>query len=350
MVQPSQAFASMSLARQGGFSLAELMIAAAIGVILLAAVSSVVVTSNESYRELHRRNERMENGRIALWILATELQHAGFYGESNSTYAVPAAAPSPCETDPAKIESALTIAVHGYNDVTTSSTLPACIPTAKLVDNTDIITIRRASTQTTDQDDDKIIDADEIRSGAIHIQTGGGDTVVATGTNVPTDDGATFNLNNKDGSRSAIRAMVVNTYYVAKCNICDGEHADTIPTLKRQELSFSGGAPIQLEVPLVEGIEQLQITYGVDSNGDGAPDAYRTANNLATLTDWTNVVNVQLDIISRSLEPTPDYIGETSYTLGAFGAWTPAAAVRNYKRHAATTTIRLENIAGRREN
>ena len=45
-----------------------------------------------------------------------------------------------------------------------------------------------------------------------------------------------------------------------------------VPTLKRLEFTGSGWT----ETPLVEGIEELNIEYGIDNNSDGAPDAYTT--------------------------------------------------------------------------
>jgi hypothetical protein len=85
----------------------------------------------------------------------------------------------------------------------------------------------------------------------------------------------------------------VHVYFVSPCDIpttghiCNGTDDDggrPISTLKRLELATDvGGNPVMRTVPLVEGIQDLQVDYGIDQPapgagvGDGSPDAYTTA-------------------------------------------------------------------------
>src|SRR3546814_6579575 len=58
----------------------------------------------------------------------------------------------------------------------------------------------------------------------------------------------------------------VHIYFLAN----NDKPGDGIHTLKRAELGAAGFTI----VPLVEGIDALQFEFGIDTNGDGNPDAY----------------------------------------------------------------------------
>ena len=64
-----------------GFSLIELMLAMTIGLLILAGLTTVFVNSSQSYGELRKTAEQIENGRYAIEYIAQDLRHAGFYGE-----------------------------------------------------------------------------------------------------------------------------------------------------------------------------------------------------------------------------------------------------------------------------
>ena len=52
-------------------------------------------------------------------------------------------------------------------------------------------------------------------------------------------------------------------------------------------------------VELVEGIEDMRITYGVDTDGDDVPDDYLTENNVLA---WQAVGAVRISLLLQSLE------------------------------------------------
>ena len=62
--------------------------------------------------------------------------------------------------------------------------------------------------------------------------------------------------------------------------------------VQRRSAGSGGAAPTAYE--LVEGIENMQLTYGEDTNNDNGVDAYRTANNVA---NWENVLSVKVDLL-----------------------------------------------------
>src|SRR5678809_1005243 len=104
--------------------------------------------------------------------------------------------------------------------------------------------------------------------------------VVAVATGASATDQTAFNLMNKDPTKYApIRKYHVHIYFVAPCSVptgggtvCTGSSDDNgrpIPTLKRIELASNGTMNV---ISLVEGIENLQVDYGIDGDKDGVPD------------------------------------------------------------------------------
>jgi len=98
-------------------------------------------------------------------------------------------------------------------------------------------------------------------------------------------------------------------------------------------------------VPLVEGIENLQIDYGVDTDGDGVPNGAYVASPAAVV-DWSNVVAVRVSLLARNTEPSPGYTDDKTYDMGIARTVAPGGA---FKRHVYNTVIRVVNPSARRE-
>jgi type IV pilus assembly protein PilW len=60
-----------------------------------------------------------------------------------------------------------------------------------------------------------------------------------------------------------------------------------------------------------------------------------------------NATSARIYVLARSREPTQGYVDTKTYGLGAGTTLGPFND--DYKRHVYTTTVRLPNIAGRRE-
>lgn len=328
-----------------GLSLVELMIALTIGLLLLAGVTTLLVNSSNSRRELDKATRQLENARYAQLMIGDDLSHAGYYGQFFTAPApgevgFPAALPDPCSTSVATIEGALSLHLQGYNNPTTAA-LPSCIDADNYQTGTDILVVRRVETRVTASG--SLVDED------LYLQSNSLNYVFAAAPS------AAFTLKKKNGTTDAdIRKFVTHIYYVSPCNIpasgatCNGVSDDggrSIPTLKRLELTVSGGAAVFEAVPIAEGIENLQLDYGLDNVGtaDGSPDAYSVP---ASTTDWYNAVTVRVNVLARDTEPTPGYTNTKTYVLGATNV---AAANDSYKRHAYNRLVRVINASSRRE-
>lgn len=119
------------------------------------------------------------------------------------------------------------------------------------------------------------------------------------------------------------------TYYVGKATT--GTAAKNPPTLYRR--STAGVEPI------AEGVENLQIIYGVDTlNGDGIPDRYVPASDVA---NWSDVVNVKLSVLMATLNKSGNHSADqTEYELNGFKV-TPIVDGR--LRRVFTTSVALRN-------
>ncbi len=374
--------AHRSLARSSGFSLIELMIALTISLLLLTVLSLILVNSHESNRELQKTAQQIENGRYAIDTVSQNVRHAGFYGHLYRLPATPGSLPDPCElSDLNALRDALALPIQGYRaaDLTTRADVSStsCITkglltNANLKPGSDVIVVRRASTEAL------AVGAVPTLNDVYIIATGSGlgvqaGTVTAI-TSTSQVDGATactttsstaaLGLCRQNGTAAPIRKYIVHIYFVAPCSVGSGTSGvctssdDTIPTLKRLELVASGGTRKFEIVPLVEGIEYIKVEYGLDTTpstasvtglpGDGIVDSYTELP--ASAADWTNVISTKIFILARNTEATTSYSDTKTYALGSLSpVLMTSAANDTFKRHAYSTNTRIVNPAGRRE-
>lgn len=330
-----------------GFSLVELMVALTLGMLLTLGLVQIFASSNESYHALSQTAQQIENGRHAVQTIGNDLMHAGYYGEFG--FAAPAGTtlPDPCEIgNLVAMRNAMAFHVQGY-DAPALSPLP-CLDNDNFVPGTDIIVIRRASTSITPA---AALVANEVYLQATADISNSANPVLDRGGNA-----GAFVLTRKDGVTPAdLRKYVTRIYFISPCSVpaagdvC-GPSADAgrpIPTLKRLELAVNavtGNLELRIE-SIAEGIENLQLDYGIDGNGDGLPDT-TFVTTPAAVSEWGDVTVAQVHVLARNPLPTAGHVDTKSYQLGAGGAVTPGG---NFRRHAFSAQFRLVNPASRRE-
>jgi hypothetical protein len=89
--------------------------------------------------------------------------------------------------------------------------------------------------------------------------------------------------------------LTTTTFYIAR-------GASNSPALFQSTAIWGANgyaAPQALE--LVDGVESMQILYGVDTGVDGTADTYETADNV---TSWQSVVSVSISLLMRSSNVT----------------------------------------------
>ena len=345
----------------------QFMISITIGLILLAGLTGMLVNTSTSHRELQKSSMQNENGRYAIQLLSEDIRLAGFYGEysppsgTSSPYINRTVSPGvildPCTATIANLgwnnstslaSQQSPVAIYGYagNGATPTAcaTVMANRPTPA-AGMPAMLTVRRAQTV------------------AFAAATANGTTTYLQASLCPTPSTdppfllgtGSFTLKQKDcdtappGTNNIIHKYTVDTYFIDSCNKCSPA-SDGIPTLKL--VQFVDGA-VTL-IPLVEGIEDMQFDYGIDSDGDGSPDSYVAA---PTATQWVDVVAVRIYLLARNSEFSAGYTENGTYDMGLAGTVQPCvngpfktvASCSNFKRHAFSSLVRVENPSARRE-
>lgn len=330
---------------QQGLSLVELMIAVVIGLLVLLALSSIFLSSSRSSVEMRKSTQQQESGRYASQLLYDDLMLAGYLSEFDSSpLTSPAALPDICATSIADLLTGLPLHVQGVNNATAAI---ACL--ADLKAGTDVVVVKRASVCVAGG-----ADCGAFSAGAPHFQaslcmpTDGTISELAYSASNNAEYAAhhfAFSNNLADFTRKKtscaatkadIRRYLVHIYFVANNN----EAGDGVPTLKRAEVGDAGFSI----VPLVDGIENMQVEYGVDTDDDGMPNSYISAP--ASVDDWRNVMGARVHLLARNTVVTQNYSDSRTYVLGDE---TVGPMNDGYKRHVYSTAVQFVNPSWRRQ-
>ena len=334
--------------RQRGMTLVELVVAMAVALMVLGTVAALFAGTSRNRASLERAARLADNAQYAIQVLRDDIAQAGYYdtlttsagGFAWRTSDVCATAigdlgwSHPAGTLPpvnAKIENA-PVPIFGLRAADPS---PDCIPDRS--PGTAILVVRFVGPEATPV---------AAARGTPHLQLSKCEAETPNKLNLGafSNDPASFTLHNVGcGTLADVKRFQVRAYYVARCNRCG---VDTTPTLKRAELTADGIAL----TPLVEGVENLQVEYGLDASGDGTPErylAYPDASLGAAYGAWANVMAVKLYVLARSTDAEPGYRDTKQFNLGPVGYTQPAND--GFKRILLTTLIRPMGPAGHRE-
>lgn len=393
---------------QGGFTLVELMVSLAIGLLIVLALITLLINVNRNNGEMTKANRQIENGRFALMLLQADVSHAGFWGgfvprfdDLTATTVptdYPTAVPDPClayaSWDVAPYttvtphvshkENLIGIAVQGYEipAVVPSPTLSVCanrVVSPKA--STDVLIVRHLEAE-----------AYNCVPGAAGCDATDGElyfqmdrqclpaapavpyVLVADKTQLTLLQRAKASANCSTTEMGDYRKFVSSLYYVRSYAVTAG---DGVPTLMRAQLGLNGGLiEHKAAEALIEGVEGFRVEYGVDNvsdsgvavdhsaaiawasatnktsptnRGDGIPDGNYVRCTTAvpcTVAQLANTVALKIYVLIRSEQQTPGYQDTKTYALGST---TLGPFNDGYKRHLFQQTIRLQNVSSRRE-
>ncbi|MGH8579232.1 MAG: PilW family protein, partial [Gammaproteobacteria bacterium] len=317
------------------------------------------VSNKQAYRVQEGLARLQENGRFAIDFITRDVRGAGFAGCAGSTTTVVNTL-----NNASSYAWDFDLAVQGAEATSATAWTPAL--DASIVSaqgGRDVLTVRRAlgdpvtvtkhpggdppgsadiqvvSTQgLSDFDIVMITDCSDAAVFQItNVNTGGGNNNIVHNTGVGSPGNATKALG-KDytGTGEIVRISTI-TYYIgsvipsAGSTFCPPGRPEC-PVLFRQV-----GAAAAEE--LIEGVQDMQIRYGVDTDGDRVANQYLQANAVA---DFNNVVSVRLDLLLQTMEDNltnaPQRYTYDNGTCG--GGCTPAD--RRY-RQVFSATIGLRN-------
>lgn len=341
-----------------GFSMVEMMVAITLGLMVLGSISLIFLQSLKSRSNIEQVQQQTDNGTYALQVLTEDLRHAGYLAEFNSRLlTIPSVKPEPCTTDSGTLATGLALPIQGYDN---GNNAPSCL--SDVLPGTDILLVRRAGTCATGS-----TGCDSQVNGNLYFQASACSNSSELGSSnagnyfVLSSDSTQFVLHKKSclvNDYAPIYPYRTHIYFIA----ANDKAGDGIPTLKRAELGLVGGALGWTIVPIAEGIENLQIEYGLDNPTTPTgtpvaytpdPDAYNSCSATSTPTCsayWANVVSAKLHLLVRNTQATTGYSSSKTYTLGRNSAGTPLSVgpfSDSYRRQVYASAVRLNNVAGR---
>ena len=320
------------ISRQRGLSLIELMISVLLGALILAGTVSIFQQSRQSSAQDEQVARMQENGRFALRFLSRELTMMGFWDGilspgSITTGDVTAGITTDCN---ANWVLDLTPAIEVNDNVAAAATPYTCITAADIADETDVLSIKRAA-------DDPALEVDAggnatgaVDTGTIYLKT---NSVVAalydssnSGSGAAADDGPAA-----VPDPNSISQYHVYIFYVRPWSVTAG---DGIPTLVRESLIDN----VMTTQPIVEGIENLQLEFGIDGTDNDLAADYHTA--APTAAELINAVSARIYVLVRSINPVSGYTNAKAYNLGSEVV---SVANDNFYRRVYAATAQLRN-------
>jgi type IV pilus assembly protein PilW len=310
---PSRHPISLS-SRSQGLTLVEMLVAIAISFVVILAVGYIFVGSRQTYRVQDAMARQQEGARYAYEILTKDIRLAGLMGCTASTSVN-------VLNDPSWYGGVDTLPLQGYE---AGSGQPAAITGALagrdslkvlradnsseyiIQDHTPPVNANFTLTAPHDlQDGEIIVACDSASSHAAILQitnaSGSNINIVHnSGTGTPgncskaigpgTVCGGVENYQSFSPGSRLMRLSGV-AYFIR--NNAAGE-----PSLYRQKLGVTATVPTSAAEELVEGVEDMQITYGVDNTAntsDKQADQYLTATQVVDDAYWTGAPSINTD-------------------------------------------------------
>lgn len=314
---------------QQGLSLVELMVGMVIGLFLTAGTFTMFNMSATNVLTTSQFNQLQENARIALWLIERDVTQLGFMGDLTGTGfqiginvdidALPIAASRDCvgaginnasfpNTQPAHFRR-----LWGYESGVSSESLD-CLRGVRA--RTDVLQIKR------------------LLGPSVAIPNDANRYYLAANS----QQGIFFS-----GDQTA---PVINNgrYWEYLHHVYYIEDDSGVPVLKRRVLRNGGMNTSASYEQLVEGVENMRILYGFDSNGDKTADSYMPVQNVTSLM-WDNslsqrVVSMRIYLLVRAIDADKEYENNNTYLLGDK---TVVASGDNFRRKVVSTTVLLEN-------
>ena len=294
--------------RQRGLTLTELMVSVAISLAVLVALSSIYLSSRGAYRTNEALARVQETGRFALDWISRDLRSSGFAGcLSRGARVTVYSNPRPAGPVPLAV-------LRGYERAA-GFTYPAGIE--RLADDVQSDAVR-------------IVAADPTARAYLD-----GDSDVAAATITIRDNKAGFEPDDvllvSDCERSAVFTVTAvqgkPTRLVHAADRNGGLDTPThriSPPFKAREGAFVArfdsvayfvGRPkdgkdappslyragLERTERVVEGVEDLDLLYGIDGDGDGAVDGYLRADQVDAA-QWDRVLSVRVSLVAVSAE------------------------------------------------
>jgi type IV pilus assembly protein PilW len=333
------------LQNQRGFSMVELMIALTIGLLILASVGVIFVNTKKSYGTQDRLSRLQENGRFAMHYLMRDLRLVGYMGclsdmtdfknrlNDNTLFSFNLSVPiegfdssgaawSPSgDTNKPGLAGTDMVAIR-FVDPSASTTIITPMP------NTSAELIVSSTASFSDGDFMLISDcatADlmqitQVQPESAKIQHNPGESV---------SPGNASQLEKTYDTNAKVFKFTTRRYYLKN-------NPNGVPSLYMDTNGTS-------EMELVEGIETMQVTYGIDTDNDLQPNQYLKAGDagLQSAAEWAKVVSVRVGILARTLNSADTDNDTNTYDVND---QTIGPLNDRVQRRTFTSTVLLRNL------
>lgn len=141
------------------------------------------------------------------------------------------------------------------------------------------------------------------------------------------------------GSAVPIDKIIINSYFIIPPDANNPQ-----PSLGCSSYNRSDSGWLVQNQRLIDGIESLQVLYGIASNTDPfSVGSFISADRVEAQNKWKDVLAVRIAVLANSLDPvSPPPVQRNYYLLDA-APITPAAGDQ-LSRQIFTTTVQLKNI------
>jgi type IV pilus assembly protein PilW len=332
------------LSKQTGISLVEVLVALVISLFLLGGIVQVYVGNKVTFKFTNALAEVQENGRFALDMMSQDLRLANQWG---------CIAFDP--TDTSNVNDTLNGTHPGYDPnfhdfLNPFVTLPGAIAGTNNagLNGSDMLVVRggkpgqtnvegpftAATTQSLNVNPIGSIGAGDIilvaRCGEYLLNIPEADILSVSSVDTTNPVQTVINVAANKSQQFQNYAMVIElqtvTYTIGLAASGNGELA-----LFRQE--FNG-----VVEELVEGVEDMQVLYGIDSDNDQFPNQYVTSDNVP---NFNAVVSLRIMLLIHSID---DFVTEAPQTYTFNGV--PTTPTDRRLRQVFSTTIALRNRIG----
>lgn len=315
--------------RSAGVTLVELLLSIALALLLLAAVLQVYLIGKAVLRWQVEVARMEESGRHALGLLVRELRMAGFFGREVLSDLPP---PDPGAPDcgdvpgwvlglrePLDILDSFSGGVARF----TSGTRLACLPESRLVTGSDALAVKRSAALPS------LFSGLEpglrpLRWSRWYLVNG------AAGPAELVFVDAAGNASRSMSDEATWWELHTHIFYLRDYSQDPG---DGIPTLCDARLGST-----MRSVCLVEGVERLQIEFGIDGDADGVPETLLRAPDAAQL---ASAMTAHVHVLTRSLSKVHRLPRAQSLQLGATIIDFPPD---RYLRRVFSATVSLHNV------
>ncbi len=323
---------------QQGFSLLEVFVALAIGLVIFAGVLSVFVGMRTTTTETTSFGELQENGRFAMSVLTDDISKQDFWGDyvgifDRSSISHALAAPSNDCSGGGVNNSSFPLGTGVFRTIwgatVTSPNPMGCFNDAKI--GSDVIQIKRVLA-------DDLVDSagdplDPVSTGKFHLVTNSNDGILFASGALPAVD------------NSRVWQYQHHVYYIREES--QGSH-NKVPVLMQGQLTTRMSF-----APIIDGIEMIRFMYGYDADTDpsspgyGVVDTFVSAENM-TAAMWDNaggtkIIAVKIYVLARNVLPDNKYTNTKTYFLGDLNDGKGITFNDHYRRLLFSSTVTLYN-------